>query len=45
MGRRARLSLQRCWRAMPAMQPSDENNPPRPPKGFRTEFDKKGWRH
>jgi hypothetical protein len=25
--------------------PSVDDTPPRPPKGFRTEFDKKGWRH
>ncbi|NWL36220.1 hypothetical protein FBF71_02695 [Bradyrhizobium elkanii] len=29
----------------PQCNPSDEDNPPRPPKGFRTEFDKEGWRH
>jgi hypothetical protein len=24
---------------------SGDDSSPRPPKGFRTEFDKKGWRH
>jgi hypothetical protein len=25
--------------------PSDANTEPRPPKGFKIEFDKDGWRH
>jgi hypothetical protein len=29
----------------PSCNPSDADTEPRPPKGFKTEFDKKGWRH
>src|SRR6266567_7246455 len=29
--------------ACPRCNPSDQESPPRPPKGFRTEFDDKGY--
>jgi hypothetical protein len=42
---RARLRLWRRGMPCPLCNPRDEENPPRPPKGFRTDFDKNGWRH
>jgi hypothetical protein len=29
----------------PQCNASNDDTEPRPPKGFKTEFDKKGWRH
>jgi hypothetical protein len=41
----ANAPVARPARPCPRCNPSDEDAAPRPPKGFRTEFDKKGWRH
>ncbi len=43
MGRRARLHLRRRGSAVPPVHASDDDTEPRAPKGFKTEFDKKGW--
>jgi hypothetical protein len=45
LGRRLRLGLRGAKRALPACNAANGGEAPRMPSGFKTEVDKKGWRH